>query len=85
MRVVQHALHGTENRAPGVDLADALIAFRERERLPLGSHRCALGPVWIDAGDQVVMRIATSYFVTEERCPGVSPAGIALRISSPRL
>jgi hypothetical protein len=39
----------------------------------------------IDAGDQGVMRIATSYFVTEERCPGVSPAGIAFSVSSPRL
>ncbi len=32
----------------------------------------------------VVIRIATSYFRTEVRCPGVSSAGIALRISSPR-
>ena len=28
------------------------------------------------------MRIATLYFVTDVRCPGVSPAGIALSISS---
>jgi hypothetical protein len=39
----------------------------------------------IDAVNQGVMRIATSYFVTEVRCPGVSPAGIAFSISSPRL
>ena len=31
-----------------------------------------------------VMRIATSYFETDVRCPGVSSLGIALRISSPR-
>jgi len=31
-----------------------------------------------------VMRIATSYFDTDVRCPGVSSLGIALRISSPR-
>ena len=32
---------------------------------------------------QRFMRVATLYFVTEVRCPGVSPAGIALRTSSP--
>jgi hypothetical protein len=32
-----------------------------------------------------VMRNATWYFVTDERLPGVSPAGIALSASSPRL
>src|SRR5215210_2116190 len=31
------------------------------------------------------IRIATSYFVTEVRSPGVSPDDIALRVSSPRL
>ena len=31
-----------------------------------------------------VMRIATSYFETDVRCPGVSSLGIALKISSPR-
>ena len=30
------------------------------------------------------MRVATLYFVTDVRRPGVSPAGIALSISSPR-
>ena len=39
----------------------------------------------VDASNQGVMRIATSYFVTEVRCPGVSPAGIAFSISSARL
>jgi hypothetical protein len=34
---------------------------------------------------QDFMRVATLYFVTEVRCPGVSPAGIALRIASPVL
>ena len=34
---------------------------------------------------QGVMRVATLYFVTDARRPGVSPAGIALKISSPRL
>jgi hypothetical protein len=32
----------------------------------------------------VVMRCATSYFVTDVRRPGVSAAGIALSASSPR-
>ena len=32
---------------------------------------------------QLFMRVATLYFVTDVRCPGVSPAGIALKISSP--
>jgi hypothetical protein len=32
----------------------------------------------------VVMRVATLYFVTDVRRPGVSPAGIAFSISSPR-
>jgi hypothetical protein len=30
------------------------------------------------------MRIATSYLSTAVRCPGVSPAGMALNASSPR-
>jgi hypothetical protein len=34
---------------------------------------------------QLFMRVATLYFVTDVRCPGVSPAGIAFKISSPRL
>jgi len=36
-------------------------------------------------GCQTVLRRATSYRETEVRCPGVSPAGIAFRVSSPRL
>jgi hypothetical protein len=63
--------------------ASALRA--ERERLPLGSHPVSHGGGLIDAGVQGVMRIATSYFVTEDRWPGVSPAGIAFSTSSPRL
>ncbi len=77
--MVQHALHGKENRAPGVGVADALGATTAR------AHPLSHGGGPIEAGDQGVMRIATSYFVTEERCPGVSPAGIAFSISSPRL
>ena len=34
---------------------------------------------------QTVIRCATSYFATDVRRPGVSPAGIALSISSPFL
>jgi hypothetical protein len=33
----------------------------------------------------IVMRLATSYLVTDARRPGVSPAGIAFSASSPRL
>jgi hypothetical protein len=44
-----------------------------------------VGRVLLGGGNQGVMRIATSYFVTEARSPGVSPAGIAFSTSSPRL
>jgi hypothetical protein len=60
------------------------MARARRERLARGSHPLSRGGL-IDAGDQGVMRTATSYFVTEERCPGVSPAGIAFSVSSPCL
>ena len=43
------------------------------------------GAVEVRVAGQGVMRTATSYFVTEARRPGVSPAGIACRTSSPRL
>ena len=43
------------------------------------------GAVEVRVAGQGVMRIATSYFVTELRCPGVSPAGIAFSVSSPCL
>ena len=33
---------------------------------------------------QTCMRIATVYFVTDRRLPGVSPAGMASRAASPR-
>jgi hypothetical protein len=46
------------------------------------SWRLSRPPV---AEPQFFMRVATLYFVTEVRCPGVSPAGIAFKISSPRL
>ena len=36
------------------------------------------------SGPYIVMRIATSYLVTEARRPGVSPAGIAFSTSWPR-
>ena len=60
------------------------LARARRERLARGSHPLSRGGL-IDASDQGVMRTATSYFVTEERCPGVSPAGIAFSVSSPCL
>jgi hypothetical protein len=34
---------------------------------------------------QALIRMATSYFVTYVRWPGVSPVGIAFSVSSPRL
>lgn len=44
-----------------------------------------IGPARPADGRYDVMRVATSYFATEVRRPGVSPVGIESRISSPRL
>jgi hypothetical protein len=55
---------------------------------PWGGQRCYEPMSSIDRGNavsQLFMRVATLYFVTDVRLPGVSPTGIALSISSPRL
>ena len=79
----QRARPSPRMAAPTVPTRGALARAR-RERLARGSHPLSRGGL-IDASDQGVMRTATSYFVTEERCPGVSPAGIAFSVSSPCL
>jgi len=52
----------------------------ESDRVSRGAPRARGSP----SRSYGVMRIATSYFDTDVRCPGVSSLGIAFRISSPR-
>jgi hypothetical protein len=56
-------------------------------RIVVGGHRCyePMSSSDREGVSQLFMRVATLYFVTDVRRPGVSPAGIALKISSPRL
>ena len=56
---------------------------------PTGQLELPAGP-WLVNGavarrraGQTLMRIGTSYFATEVRLPGVSPAGIAFSAASP--
>src|SRR5439155_428325 len=71
--VVPDGSHGTP---AVVDLVD-LVEVRDRVR----SH---MTPLRRRPRRQSAMRNATLYFVTDARRPGVSPAGIAFRASSPR-
>ena len=85
----------TPSRAPARELLDEQApptSTRLRSAQVLGSARGA-DIALRNGSEQVrelspghaVMRLATSYFVTEVRCPGVSLPGIALSASSPRL
>jgi hypothetical protein len=55
-------------------------ARREPLSKPCGSR----WPADLRSGRHPAMRLTTSYFVTEVRCPGVSAAGIAFKAASPR-
>ena len=69
-----------QDRRAGPTVANAERRFADVDSLELEvvEHR----PAILSSAGQLLMRIATSYLDTDDRCPGVSPAGIALRISS---
>jgi len=73
----KRSVAGPEERCGHLEAHTAAKA-RAAERF-LEARRLAVR----DVRAQAVMRSATSYRVTELRVPGVSPAGIALNISSP--
>ena len=67
--------------APGSQAGVAQLVEHQPSKLRVaGSSPVARS----DTDGYVVRRIATSYFVTEVRLPGVSPAGIAFKAASPR-
>ena len=72
-------------RAEVVGEAEVRPSLRARagiERPPEGRPAGAF-ETGVAALPHIVRLIATSYFVTDVRCPGVSVLGIALRVASP--
>ena len=69
-----------QDRRPGAAMPDAERRLADAD--PLECEPLEQRPAILATPGQLLMREATSYFLTEERCPGVSPPGIAFRISS---
>jgi hypothetical protein len=69
----------TSRRLGYAALAPASSAKRESQHAALETRPRFVG------GRYTVIRIATSYLVTDVRCPGVSAVGIAFSVSSPCL